>query len=253
MKPEKFNGSSSFETFMCTFNTCAEYNKWSMDDKAAFLRWSLSGPAAQLLWSTDSLSYDELVEKLRARYGTKGIEERFQTELRCRRRQKNESIRELAQDVQRLVSLAYPGEKSKMLEHFARDSFITALDDPDLEIRIREREPEDLDTAVKYALRSEVVRNAVRGSHDAGRPRASRQVMEDNQPEYGAVDCIKTMIDEAVQQRLAHIPAMTASNDQSSGGSRCGEQPRHGGGEEKPSSRNGGRRTRAVERELDAG
>ena len=79
--------------------------------------------AAQMLWGTETYSYSQLVEKLGDRFGGHGIEEKFQHELRCRRRGKQESIRELAQDVQKLMSLAHPGEKSSMAEHIARDTF----------------------------------------------------------------------------------------------------------------------------------
>jgi len=111
LKPEKFDGRSSFETFLYMFENCATYNKWNKKDKTAHLRLFLTGLAAQLLWDTDNLEYKDLVEKLRARYGGKGMEERFQTELRCRRRARGESLRELAQDIRRLMYLAYPGEK----------------------------------------------------------------------------------------------------------------------------------------------
>ena len=86
------------------------------------------------------------------------MEEKFQNELRCRRRSKGESLRELSQDIQRLMALAYPGEKSGLSEHIARDAFLGALDDPEFELKIREREPVDLDSAVKLAQRFEVFR-----------------------------------------------------------------------------------------------
>jgi hypothetical protein len=178
MKPEKFDGRSSFETFMCMFENCARYNKWNSRDKAAHLRWSLTGTAAQLLWNTESLSYENLVEKLRDRFGGKGMEERFQTELRCRRRAKGESLRELAQDIRRLMALAYPGEKSSLGEHIARDAFLSALDDADFELKIREREPADLDSAVKIAQRYEVFKAATEAS-SSNRHRVSRRVTEE--------------------------------------------------------------------------
>jgi len=153
LKPEKFDGRSSFETFMCMFENCATYNKWRQKDKVTHLRWALTGPAAQLLWDTDDASYEELADKLRRRFGGKDMEERFQNDLRCRRRGKTESIRELAQDVRRLMALAYPGEKSSLADHIARDAFLSALDDSEFELKIREREPPDLDTAVKLAQR----------------------------------------------------------------------------------------------------
>ena len=151
MKPEKFDGKGSFETFLYQFENCSKYNEWSQTDKVAHLRWSLSGVAAQLLWGTEDLTYEQLLEKLRSRFGGKGMEEKYQNELRCRRRANGESLRELAQDVQRLMALAYPGEKSRLSDHVGRDAFLTAVDDPELELKIREREPSDLESAVKLA------------------------------------------------------------------------------------------------------
>jgi hypothetical protein len=178
MKPEKFDGKSSFETFLAQFENCATYNAWNERDKVAHLRWSLTGIAAQLLWNTTDLSYRQLVEKLQDRFGGKGLEEKFQNELRCRRRTKNESIRELAQDIQRLMTLAYPGERSKLSEHLARDSFLIALDDPEMELKVREREPEDLESAVKLAQRFEVFKGAVEATSSSNR-RYNRAVTEE--------------------------------------------------------------------------
>ena len=110
MKPEKFDGMGSLETFLYQFDNCSKYNRWDAADQVAHLRWSLSGMAAQLLWGTEEMTYDQLLEKLRNRFGGKGMEEKFQNELRCRRRARGESLQELAQDIQRLMALAYPGE-----------------------------------------------------------------------------------------------------------------------------------------------
>ena len=122
IKPEKFNGHGSFETFLVQFENCASY-KWSRADKVAHLRWSLTGTAAQLLWGSENLSYEDLLDKLKTRFSGKGMEEKFQTELRCRRRNKGESLRELAHDIRRLMTLSYPGEQSSLSEHIARDAF----------------------------------------------------------------------------------------------------------------------------------
>ena len=65
MKPDKFDGSQSFETFMCKFRNCADYNGWNERDRKAHLFAALRGDAAQLLWSAESLSYKQLVEKLK--------------------------------------------------------------------------------------------------------------------------------------------------------------------------------------------
>ena len=85
MKPDKFSGKSSWETFVCQFENCAKYNGWNARDKAAHLRWSMTDIAAQMLWGTEDYTYAQLIEKLGDRFGGSGIEEKFQHELRCRR------------------------------------------------------------------------------------------------------------------------------------------------------------------------
>ena len=69
------------------------FNKWHTDDKTVHLRWAMSDLAAQALCGTENLDLDQLVAKLSSRFGGIGIEERYQNELRCRRRGKNESLR----------------------------------------------------------------------------------------------------------------------------------------------------------------
>jgi len=76
------------------------------------------------------------------------------------------------------MSLAYPGEKSGLAEDIARDAFLIALEDPEFELKISEREPADLDTALKIAQRCKVSHGLVDAS--AGiRHQVTRQVVED--------------------------------------------------------------------------
>jgi len=61
LKPPKFDGQGSFETFMAQFMNCAKHNKWTRADKLAYLRNSLDKEAANILWDygkdvTESLS-----------------------------------------------------------------------------------------------------------------------------------------------------------------------------------------------------
>ena len=90
----------------------------------------------ELLWDADEITYDHLVKKLKNRFGAAGMEQRYRNELRCRRRREGESLRELAQSIQRLMTLAYPGEgDSHIGQHIAMDSFLVALADPDLQMK----------------------------------------------------------------------------------------------------------------------
>ena len=215
MKPDKFNGNGSLETFLVQFSNCAKYNRWRESDKAAHLRWSLTGMAAELLWGAEDLTYQELVEKLQLRFGGKGMEERFQTELRCRRRGHKESLRELAQDIRRLMMLAYPGEKSNLSEHLARDAFLSALDDPELELKVREREPPDLDSAVKIAQRYEIFKNAV-GPLANHRQRINRQVTDVSEHALADLECRVVKLEQNQMVAQQSSDTVVLSNKQSS-------------------------------------
>jgi hypothetical protein len=61
---------------------------------------------------------------------------------------------------------------------FARDTFLTALNDPDMEERIRHQEPRDLDEACRMAQRFEVIRNAVQNTSVDQRAHRARQTRE---------------------------------------------------------------------------
>jgi len=198
--------------FLAQFENCATYCKWSDEDKAAHLRWALTGTAAQLLWGAEDLSYQGLLEKLKLRFSGKGMEEKYQTELRCRRRNQGEALRELAQDIRRLMTLAYPGEKSSLSQQIARDSFLAALGDTELELKIREREPQDLDEALCIAQRIEVFKNAVEASA-SGCQRVNRQVVDCKSDDKPATD-IESRLEKLEREMSKQMSAVLAKSEQ---------------------------------------
>jgi len=171
MKPPKFDGNSSFETFLIQFDNCAEHNHWDELDKLHFLRSALTETATQILLGTGGMSYSQLLDRLRSRYGSQEMEAKHLTELQCRRRNKGESFRELAQDIRRLMLMSYPNERSSMSENMAKEYFIAAIDDPELELKVREKEPKNIDAARNYAERLEFYKGTV---HQGNRRYARR-------------------------------------------------------------------------------
>jgi hypothetical protein len=124
------------------------------------------------------MTYEQLKEAIRRRYVTAGQELKYQTELRYRRRGKNETLQALHQDVRRLFSLAYPGETSALSEQLACDAFFTALGDRQLEFQVCKCEPVDLETALRITLQLETFER-VRDQtppREGGRSKATRQV-----------------------------------------------------------------------------
>jgi hypothetical protein len=179
MKPDKFDVERiPLNTFLIQFETCCKYNGWSDRERAAHLKCCLAGEAAQILWDchdVDCLTCDQLVEKLKTRFGTAGQKEKFMAELRARRRKRNESLPEMYHDIRRLMALAYPEHGgSELLETIGRDHFIRTLDDVDLEIKIRDKELADLDAAFKTALRIEACLKNLDAEDLTPRPRKNR-------------------------------------------------------------------------------
>ena len=162
MKLEKFNGEAYSGTFLMQFYNCADHNLWDKLEKLQYLRWSLTGSAAQMLWGTEGISFDQLVARLRSRFGSQEMELKYEAELQCRRRHKGEDLTELAQDIRRLMILAYSDDRSPMSQRLAKEHFITAIDDPELELKLREKEPQTLVAAVMYAQRLETFKYSVR-------------------------------------------------------------------------------------------
>ena len=84
----------------------------------------------------------------------------------------------------RLISLAYPGPTNNVTKIVARDSFLGALDNNTFRVRILEREPPDLDTALNIAVRLE----AFDGSHvDAEQHRSSLERSQRQKEHYSRV------------------------------------------------------------------
>jgi len=127
------------------------------------------------------MTFNQLVTRLRSRFGSLNMEKKYQAEIPCRRRKTNETLLELAQDIRRLMMLAYPGDRSAMAERMAKEHFICALDDPELELKVREKEPQTLDSALKSAQRLEVFKSAI-SQRSGARQRFNRHVMEATEP-----------------------------------------------------------------------
>jgi len=209
VRPDKYDGTTSLETFLVKFENCAEFNEWNGKERVAHLWTSLQKEAAQLLWSAHGLTYAELVDRLRQRFGSRGLEIQHEAELRYRRRGKDESIRDLAADIRRLLTLAYPGKQSRVVEHIGRDAFLTALNDPEFKLRIHYDDPPDLDTAVRLAQRFEISKGMVNAALPSAKQRGIRQVVDEpsatRTSELPRPSDLESMVTSVVEQTIAKV------------------------------------------------
>jgi len=99
-KLDKYDGSTSLDTYRWKFHQLAEYLQWDECDKFYNLCASLDGPTGQVLRElSTSKTTVELQDLLQTRFGTAKQAVSFQAKLRARRRMENETLQELHQDI----------------------------------------------------------------------------------------------------------------------------------------------------------
>ena len=77
-------------------------------------------------------------------------------------RRREESLQELAEDLERLVRLAYPLSPEEMKDLLAKEQFIDAILDEDARLRLKQSRPHSLRAALTLAMELESYRLAYR-------------------------------------------------------------------------------------------
>jgi len=116
---------------------------WSVNDKVTHLKICLKGNAAYILddGAFAKASYAKLVTRLKNRFGEEGQSSLYFSQMRTRRRRPEETLQMLYHDVSRMAGLAYPGKGSRHRDLAATETFIEALTDRNIRMRIRDKEP----------------------------------------------------------------------------------------------------------------
>ncbi|KAJ8017967.1 hypothetical protein HOLleu_44301 [Holothuria leucospilota] len=158
VKAPPYDGSTPWEDYVVQFELIAELNEWDERTKALQLAASLRGKAQAVLADLEDgkrRKFSTLVDSLVQRFGRANQTELFRTLLRNRSRQSGETIPELAHDIQRLLSKAYPKASVEMKETLAKEAFIDASGDSDIRWKIYQARPKSLKEAVCIATELE--------------------------------------------------------------------------------------------------
>ena len=110
------------------------------------------------------------------------------SKLKERRQKAGENIPELGQNIRHLTNLAYNSAPNDEKDTLAKYSFIDALHNGDMRLKIRQARPKDLNDAIRHAVELEAFNRAdtkilekegfLRSLHDSqGDKRNSRQTM----------------------------------------------------------------------------
>ena len=105
-QPPTYDGKTAWDAFKMQFEMLAQINKWTTEEKSAYLAVGLRGPALAVLSNmpADKLyDYDTPVSALEARFGNAHQLELHKMKLRGRIRRREETLAELAEDIEYLT------------------------------------------------------------------------------------------------------------------------------------------------------
>lgn len=178
LKPKPYDGQEPWEDYVHYFNRLALLNEWSEENKFRFLMVSLAGAAQQFIDDFPgavTLNYEELCQVLAGRFGAAKDDQLYRAALKSRQRKKDESLHTLAQEIRRLVRLAYPGS-GQVAAILETEAFIAAIPDRRLKEAIFLKEPRNLDEAVRTGVKVEAY-----FSTESGKPYTShvREIQEE--------------------------------------------------------------------------
>lgn len=109
-------------------------NQWNNEQKGNYLATSLKGSALTVvrnLATETRQDYRALVAVLESRFGAAHQQEFHCTKFKSRLRRREESLQELAEDIEHLTRLAYPLAPEDIKDLLAKEQFIDAIFDGD--------------------------------------------------------------------------------------------------------------------------
>ncbi|XP_045101316.1 uncharacterized protein LOC123498216 [Portunus trituberculatus] len=174
-KPAEYEGKVAWESYAAQFDLLAAAQGWDQTEKAMQLATALRGPAIEVfghLPPTQRASFPDIAEALRRRFGHRHQAEVYRAQLKKRTRQRGETLSQLAHDVEALVRRAYPTAGEEMVTVLARDAFLDALVDHQLQIYVRQAHPADVQVALARAMEFEAFMQTASSLSTFARPRS---------------------------------------------------------------------------------
>lgn len=157
-RPSPYDGKTSCRDYLVQFDLISSLNRWDDRTKAMELATSLKGSAVSVLTDLDPSQrgdYGSLVKALLSRFEPDNQSEVFRAQLKGKRRRGTEPLTELAQEVKTLARKAYPQAHLELREAIAKDCFVDALNDAELEWSVYREKTRTLNEALTVALEHE--------------------------------------------------------------------------------------------------
>lgn len=160
LKPDKFDGTDDFETYIESFNLVADLGRWSAREKALTLAACLRGQARRFymgLTNYEKAHYEDLVFQLKQRFGNASKHNIFwSTQFEQRSRSSGESVAAFADELIILASKAYPYLDQRSQQSLALQQFYKSMP-VDIKWRCIERDCRTLREAEEVAETFELI------------------------------------------------------------------------------------------------
>ena len=220
-----YDGKSSFRDFLIQFEMIGEYNQWSLNVMASQLAMCLKDQAVAVLADLSPFQrrhYDSLVAALRERFEPDNQSQLHRAQLKSRIRRENEPLPQLAHDIRRLVRDANPGVPLDIRENMAKDSFLDALNDRELELAVFQSQPKTMQDALKTAIEIE----AFHRSRDRRLPlRSLKETKCVNDTENVTVQELQVRIAKLEEElKLANLSQVENAKQGDSSGSKSSQK-----------------------------
>lgn len=168
--PDMYSGQANFKDWLAQFNICKNLNSWTDEQACQIIVVKLKGSALQVYSDMDEQdrgSYEMLTQALRSRFDPDRDVGVYWTQLKNRVRRKGETLSELAGNIRRLVTKAFPRADKNSIEQVSIQHFIDTLDNNEIKIQIRRKKPQTLSEALNIALEEESLQQV------GGRPKVA--------------------------------------------------------------------------------
>eukprot|EP00731_Ephydatia_muelleri_P008909 Em0004g1247a len=155
VSPDSFSGLSNWAEWIDHFEAAALVNGWDSEKKRLWLPVRLTGKA-QTAWKRLSpetkQNYEAAKEALQKRFEPDSKRKLYFVEFQARRRKRDESWSDFADELRVLAEKALPELDEKAKELLALERYLGELDNHQVAFAVRQREPKTVDEAVTATL-----------------------------------------------------------------------------------------------------
>ena len=176
-----YAGEHDWSSFRLKFDRFCTHMRYTKQERVDYMCWTLKGKAAEyytlLLQQNKRISYDELIDMMKARFAVHQLREVAMLEFRNALQRPSESLQEWGERLSTLAVHAFGSGMGARETDEIVSQFCTGLLDKQAGLQVANRLPESVPEAIRFVLRFQHSRDRIYGASSSQSPavRLSRQ------------------------------------------------------------------------------